>query len=114
MASDPPPDLPPLWDDEPPNDPNLSMLPQEQLLPSRGDRPTAPLVEATKAKDPHGSTVDPKKAEHFLRLAKQLGVTGPKLITWMEKRINKTDPSKVTEKEIDFLIESATEELAAG
>lgn len=111
---EPPPDLPPLWDDEPPNDPNLSMLPQEQLLPNHSDRPTAPMGEAAKPKDSHSSTVDPKKAEHFLRLAKQLGVTGPKLITWMEKRINKTDPSKVTEKEIDFLIESATEELAAG
>lgn len=111
--SEPPSDLPPLWDDQD-GFTNLGYVPPKATEEEPVDRPTSPLVEAAKPKDAAGSTVDPKKAEHFLKLAKQLGVTGPKLITWMEKRINKTDPSKVTDKEIDFLIESATEELAAG
>jgi len=71
------------------------------------DRPTAPIIEVAK---PSGPPAD--RAELFLKLAKRLGLQGPKLITWMEKRINKTDPTKVTAAEVEFLIGSANEELA--
>lgn len=85
--------------------------PPDSMDDAPRDTTPAPPPKPTPA---HEESELPKdRIDELHRLAKLLDLKGPKFVSWMEKRINKSDPKSVDARDLEFLIEAANEELSA-